>query len=81
MLCPHCGYPKSRVVDSRGIAGESRIRRRRACIKCGKRWSTVEIDVLDYIPEGVGIRKMLTTLTDARNAIEAFIDSSGDVTT
>jgi transcriptional repressor NrdR len=40
MLCPYCGHPESRVVDTRG-AGES-IRRRRECQVCHKRFTTYE---------------------------------------
>lgn len=40
MKCPYCGAPDSRVVDSRGFGGE--VRRRRACIGCGARFTTTE---------------------------------------
>lgn len=38
--CPHCGYDKSMVIDSRGT------RRRRCCLRCRKRYSTVEMVIL-----------------------------------
>ncbi len=40
MLCPYCGHPDSRVVDTRATA-ES-IRRRRECQTCRKRFTTYE---------------------------------------
>ncbi len=43
MKCPYCSYPESRVVDSRSTDGGERIRRRRECLKCLKRFTTYEI--------------------------------------
>jgi transcriptional repressor NrdR len=40
MNCPYCGFEDSRVIDSR--AGEGGIRRRRQCLACGERFSTIE---------------------------------------
>lgn len=44
MNCPHCGG-ETHVVDSR--PNEDSTRRRRECIECKHRFSTVEIDA-DY---------------------------------
>jgi len=41
MKCPYCGYGDSKVVDSRPT--EDKKRRRRECLKCGKRFTTYEI--------------------------------------
>lgn len=43
MKCPFCGYEESKVIDSRPTDEGERIRRRRECIKCGKRFTTYEI--------------------------------------
>lgn len=43
MKCPFCGYADSRVIDSRPTDEGSRIRRRRECNQCGKRFTTYEI--------------------------------------
>lgn len=43
MKCPFCGFADSRVIDSRPTDEDSRIRRRRECIQCGKRFTTYEI--------------------------------------
>ncbi len=43
MKCPYCGFIESKVVDSRSADDSERIRRRRECLKCGKRFTTHEI--------------------------------------
>ncbi len=48
MKCPFCGYEESKVVDSRPTDEGERIRRRRECLKCGKRFTTYE--VMEYLP-------------------------------
>lgn len=42
MRCPYCSFPESKVVDSRPTEEGQAIRRRRECIKCGKRFTTYE---------------------------------------
>jgi len=42
MRCPFCGYQEDKVVDSRSTQEGSAIRRRRECLKCGKRFTTYE---------------------------------------
>ena len=43
MKCPFCFYYESKVIDSRPTDEGERIRRRRECLKCGKRFTTYEI--------------------------------------
>ena len=43
MKCPCCGYTESKVVDSRPTDENERIRRRRECMRCEKRFTTYEI--------------------------------------
>ena len=43
MKCPYCSYEESKVIDSRSADDGERIRRRRECLKCGKRFTTHEI--------------------------------------
>lgn len=43
MKCPYCGYEESKVIDSRPTDEGERIRRRRECLKCGKRFTTYEM--------------------------------------
>lgn len=42
LKCPFCSFDESRVVDSRSTDENTTIRRRRECIKCGKRYTTYE---------------------------------------
>ena len=43
MKCPYCGYEESKVVDSRPTDESTRIRRRRECISCARRFTTYEV--------------------------------------
>ena len=43
MKCPFCGYEESKVIDSRPTDEGERIRRRRECLECGKRFTTYEM--------------------------------------
>ena len=43
MRCPYCGCEDSKVVDSRPTDEGERIRRRRECFQCFKRFTTYEI--------------------------------------
>ena len=42
MRCPFCGYEETVVKDSRAIMGGRVIRRRRECLRCGRRFTTYE---------------------------------------
>ena len=42
MKCIYCEHPESKVVDSRPTDEGTVIRRRRECLKCGKRFTTYE---------------------------------------
>ena len=42
MKCPFCSHIESKVLDSRLSKEMDTIRRRRECLKCGKRFSTAE---------------------------------------
>ena len=42
MKCPYCSHIESKVLDSRLSKEMDTIRRRRECLKCGKRFSTAE---------------------------------------
>lgn len=43
MKCPFCSYPESKVVDSRPTDESEKIRRRRECLSCKKRFTTYEM--------------------------------------
>lgn len=42
MKCIYCEHPESKVIDSRPTDEGTVIRRRRECLKCGKRFTTYE---------------------------------------
>ena len=46
--CPFCGYEESKVIDSRPTDEGERIRRRRECMRCAKRFTTYE--VIESVP-------------------------------
>lgn len=48
MKCPYCGFEESKVIDSRPADEGERIRRRRECLKCAKRFTTHE--VIETVP-------------------------------
>lgn len=48
MRCPYCGYSESKVIDSRPTDEGERIRRRRECLNCAKRFTTYE--VIETVP-------------------------------
>ncbi len=43
MKCIFCGFCDSKVIDSRASEDTNSIRRRRECLKCGKRFTTYEM--------------------------------------
>ena len=60
MRCPFCGNPDSQVKDSRPNEEGSAIRRRRACLSCGQRFTTVE---------RVQLRELVVVKQDGRRAV------------
>lgn len=49
MNCPFCRTADSRVIDSRTTEDGTSIRRRRECLSCGRRFSTVETASLNVV--------------------------------
>lgn len=43
MKCIYCGFDDSKVIDSRSSEDNMAIRRRRECLRCGKRFTTYEM--------------------------------------
>lgn len=43
MKCPFCGHTDDKVIDSRASSEGNAVRRRRECLKCGKRFTTYEV--------------------------------------
>ena len=66
MNCPFCSYEESKVIDSRPTDEGQRIRRRRECLQCAKRFTTYEI--IESLPIIV-IKKDKSRETFNRNKI------------
>lgn len=48
LKCPFCSFEESKVIDSRPTDEGERIRRRRECLDCKKRFTTYE--VIETVP-------------------------------
>ncbi len=57
MRCPFCGHDDTQVKDSRPTEDSAAIRRRRSCVACGQRFTTIE---------RVQLRELLVVKSDAR---------------
>lgn len=78
MMCPECGGD-TKIIDSRYGIDDLRCRRRE-CLECGRRFSTVEVGMDLYLSEfrqpdreaiWSAIEKAVAILkTDVRNALE-----------
>lgn len=55
MMCPRCGSVQTNVDDSRST-GET-VRRRRNCMTCEHRWSTLEMP--QFVAERLTITKRI----------------------
>ena len=53
MRCPKCGCADDKVIDSRAARDGSTVRRRRECLSCGHRFSTLE----SVVPEDMKVVK------------------------
>ena len=53
MRCPKCGFDDDKVIDSRVARDGGTVRRRRECLSCGYRFSTLE----SVIPEDMKVVK------------------------
>lgn len=71
MRCPFCGYEESKVVDSRSTEDENAIRRRRECLKCGKRYTTYE--KIDDVPILVIKKDLSRELFDKSKIVNGLI--------
>ena len=70
MRCPYCNYEESKVIDSRPADDGERIRRRRECINCSRRFTTHE--VIETVPLVVVKRDKSRQVFD-RNKLRAGI--------
>ena len=93
MKCPYCFSNKTRVVDKRSIKTGTN-RRRRECLKCGKRFTTYErVEMSDLVvikKDGrrepfnhekmrAGIQRACQKRPISINDIDDFVDSLGQL--
>lgn len=59
MHCPFCSFQDTKVIDSRLVTDGGQVRRRRACIECGERFTTFETPelVMPKVVKGDGTRQ------------------------
>ncbi|HEX7456650.1 MAG TPA: transcriptional regulator NrdR [Candidatus Nanoarchaeia archaeon] len=89
MKCPYCAHNENQVLDSRDSEDLSSVRRRRECLKCGKRFTTYErVDIVDLFvikKDGrreqfdrnkllIGIQKACEKRPVSRDTIEETVD-------
>jgi len=87
MKCPFCGNIEDKVIDSRTSKEGDAIRRRRECLKCGKRFTSYERveDVIPMVVKKDGRResfdraKILGGLKKACEKRPVGIDSLDDI--
>lgn len=48
MRCPFCQFPDNRVLESRSAESGHSVRRRRECLRCGRRFTTYER--IEFVP-------------------------------
>ena len=77
MACPFCIKGKTIVIDSRWDESYKTIRRRRHCLACSYRWTTLEID-LDQILNIVAGKNDQNPPMDHPMEKDASIDSEDD---
>lgn len=70
MLCPFCGND-SKVIDSRTSDQGDSVRRRRECLRCGKRFTTFE--KIEEIPLVVRKRDDKTELFDRNKVLKGLV--------
>lgn len=71
MKCPYCGCTESKVIDSRPTEDGEKIRRRRECTECEKRFTTYEI--IEHVPIMVIKRDGSREAFDSDKLIRGFL--------
>lgn len=74
MKCPFCGYFDTKVIDSRPTDDNSKIRRRRECIGCEKRFTTYE--TVETLPVMVVKKDGSRELFDRNKLLTGFLRAS-----
>lgn len=76
MRCPFCSFEESKVVDSRPTDEGTRIRRRRECLKCQRRFTTYEI--IETLPIIVVKKDKSREVFDRNKLLTGLIRSSAN---
>lgn len=71
MRCPYCNHSESRVIDSRPTDEGERIRRRRECLGCSKRFTTYEI--IETVPVIVVKKDKSREAFDRQKLLNGFL--------
>ncbi|MBR2590929.1 MAG: transcriptional regulator NrdR [Clostridia bacterium] len=71
MKCPYCAHDESKVIDSRPTEEGEKIRRRRECLQCGKRFTTYE--VIESVPVLVVKRDKSREAFDAQKLLNGML--------
>ena len=71
MTCPFCSHRQDRVIDSRETKDGEVVRRRRECLKCGRRFTTYERS--DEIPYMVVKRDGRREKFDRQKVLEGLL--------
>lgn len=71
MKCPYCAHDESKVIDSRPTEEGEKIRRRRECLQCGKRFTTYE--VIESVPVLVVKRDKSREAFDAQKLLSGML--------
>lgn len=74
MKCPVCGYPESKVIDSRPASEGSSIRRRRECLSCQRRFTTFE--TIELVPLIVVKKNGVKELFDKQKLLSGVLKST-----
>jgi len=70
MHCPFCQHPNNRVLESRSAEAGHSIRRRRECLRCGRRFTTYER--IEYVPITVTKRDQSQELFDRSKVLRGI---------
>lgn len=74
MKCPVCGYPESKVIDSRPASEGNSIRRRRECLSCQRRFTTFE--TIELVPLIVVKKNGVKELFDKQKLLSGVLKST-----
>lgn len=84
LMCPSClKCRRTEVVDSRAVPSGITVRRRRACLGCGNRWTTYEVSAEAYrgILPLLDVAERLDLLRQVLNEVAARLEVAKNLRT